>query len=114
MKTDNPNEKPDIYFFGCSDAFIFFIRQNLPDYYRFTMMRDLLPWYSYIVVADRSRISVEEWNKFIDFRYGFGIDTNWLILLDDEHYELALDKHFYRASGPHEALGMLVELSPQK
>lgn len=111
MKMDNRYEKPDIYFFGCSEVLTHFIRQNLPDYYIFAVDADPLPWYSYVVVADRTRISSEEWNEFIDFRYGIGLDTNWLILLDEEHYELPLDKHFYRARSPHEVLGMLVELS---
>lgn len=110
MKTDNRDEKPDVFLFGCSEALIHFIRQNPPDCYRFAGDGDPLPWYSYVVIADRSRISSEEWSEFIDFRYGFGNDTNWLILLDEEHYELPLDKHFYRARSPHEVLGMLVEL----
>lgn len=110
MKIDNRDEKPDIYFFGCSEALIHFIRQTLPDCYRFAGDGDPLPWYSCVVVADRTRISSEEWSEFIDFRYGFGSETNWLILLDEEHYELPLDKRYSRLSTSQEVLGKLVEL----
>ena len=109
MATETP-DRPDLFLFWCDIDLESFLSLNLSEYYRFNFLHKSPSWFSYVIVADRDVISPDEWSEFIDFRYSQKHETGWLILLDDEHYELPLDKHVCRAKTRHEVLGILFEL----
>lgn len=102
--------RPDLFLLHCDIELDSFLSLNLSYYYRFNILHTSPSWFSYVIVADRDVISTDEWSEFIDFRYSQKHETGWLILLDEEHYELPLDKHVYRAKTHHEVLGILFEL----
>lgn len=115
--TSTLSTKPEIYFLNCDFDLEDFIKLNLSEIYSVNWGStctdyDDFPDYTdaFAVVINRDGLSQEYWDQYIDFRYGQKQDTNWLILLDEEHYELPLDKHLRRTKSDQEVLGILSEL----
>lgn len=108
---------PKIYFLNCDFDLEDFIKLNLSEIYSINSGHDHveLDRFSgygdaYAVVINRDGLSQEYWEQYVDFRYQQKQDTNWLILLDEDHYELPLDKHLHRAKNDQEVLNILSEL----
>lgn len=115
--TSTLSTKPEIYFLNCDFDLEDFIKLNLSEIYSVNWGStctdfDDFPDYTdaFAVVINRDGLSPEYWDHYIDYRYGQKQDTNWLILLDEDHYELPLDKHLRRAKSDQEVLNILSEL----
>lgn len=109
--------KPEVCFLNCDDDMVEFIRLNLSDIYSINTGYDhseeeRFSGYgeAYAVVINRDGLSQEYWEQYVDFRYQQKQDTNWLILLDEDHYELPLDRHLQRAKSDQDLLNILSEL----
>ena len=109
--------KPEVYLLNCDIDIENFISSNLSEIYsiKWGMIGSDMDGFNnygdaYAVVINRDGLSQEYWDQYIDFRYGQKQDTNWLILLDEDHYELPLDKHLHRAKSDLEVFNILAEL----
>lgn len=105
------NKKFTVCLLYCPPDFYDFLKEKTRDLYIFNLGNDdAYHWFDDIIIADREKASVEEWQRFLEIRFVQGRNAGWLILLDEQPYELLRDTRLCRAKTKEEVLNLLLEL----
>ena len=70
----------------------------------------MLPYISYVAIADGKSALDKTWQEFVSGRKKCIPEANWLILVGDVHYEIVKDKKLIMAKDYKEVLNTLVKL----
>ncbi len=113
---NNADRRPGAYLLSCSPLLARWLKRKLGVCYSFSDSSDsketdtLLPFISYVVIADGITVLDKNWQKFISVRRKCTPKANWLILVGDVHYEIAEDEKIIMAKGHKDVLNALVKL----
>ncbi len=110
MKKSSKPSNPGACLLNCSPLLSTWLRQKLDDSCTFIESPDFWPWLSYVVLADRTTTTHEEWEEFVKVRSMCAPVVNWLIIFDDVPYENTHDTKVVRVKTPKDILTSLLKL----
>ena len=113
---NNADRRPGAYLLSCSPLLATWLKKKLGALYSFYDSSDLketdtlLPFISYVAIADGRAVLNKDWQEFVGVRRKCAPQVNWLILVGDAHYKIVKDEKLIMAKNHKEVLRALVKL----